>query len=681
MKHTNIFSRWICLVMLQGCVGVSWGQNLTTLNNSGTWNGGTLTKNITVELTGDVTLNSRIIIPEGKTLTIQLADNVTESVSITNGASALNQMFYIRSGGTLIIKGRNRNNMDDHLYVIIDGGAKFGDWSDQSPYLTQGTGGLAMTKANSSDNASAIWNRGTLSMKYAKIQNVYVKDEADSGGAIYINSGEGKVNGPTTIEDCIIEKCKTVHGSALHITTQGTDKKPETCAVTIENSIIRYCYATAQDNDYIQGGTIRTNGKAVSNLNLKNVSFINNYSEGNGGAVYWNGGGHKDTKCTIDGCSFEGNRAEKKGGALFLETTFEFVNNLTTVRGNFAGERGGGVCVNGYNGGAIPSGDFIFNLGENLKVVDNESGTGGGISFHFEKMSFTETSSLTAKVNGVHVEGNTATTNGGGIHLNNTSASAENAATIDISILLDKGNILKNEAGEDGGGIYVAQTNISHTSENNETLTMQGNVATKNGGALFLNDGNLDLGNIEMKKNIAKENGGGICLADGALSMKEGSEIVENSAAEKGGGMYVYNESPQTNKVQFSGGTLSNNTAKLGGGICVEGLINLTTDNTSIECNQAVNGGAICMINSNKTQSVMTFGSGLIRNNVATSDDVYPCSVENEGSTAKGKSAEDVVGVGGGVFLDSNTKLNFGTGKTFGFYGNLATNVADDIFA
>ncbi len=72
----------------------------------------------------------------------------------------------------------------------------------------------------------------------------------------------------------------------------------------------------------------------------------------------------------------------------------------------------------------------------------------------------------------------------------------------------------------------------------------------------------------------------------------------------------------------------------------------------------------------------MTFGKGLIRNNSAVSG-----GAAKNFTTAYHLTADELMGIGGGIFLDSGATLDFTDDKTLGIYGNLADYGADDIFA
>ena len=49
-------------------------RNITSLSSSGEWAGGKLTRNVSVQLTGDVTLKAPIVIPSGRAQNFFLSD-------------------------------------------------------------------------------------------------------------------------------------------------------------------------------------------------------------------------------------------------------------------------------------------------------------------------------------------------------------------------------------------------------------------------------------------------------------------------------------------------------------------------------------------------------------------------------------------------------------------------------
>ena len=259
----------------------------------GTYN---YTSSTIVNLKENKKLTKPIVIENGATLTINNTTGKALTLSNGQGATA-ERMFEIKHGGTLKIQGNASST------IIIDGGAAFPEWSKEYGF----TADQAAKKLK-----ECIFCYGTLSLKYARIQNVCGTLDNNTGGAINIQSvwNSGKACGTTTVENSIITKCMSPTGSALLLGTQnqGTSQTPENCKVTILNSEIFNCSSSS-------GGTVRSIGAAVANLYLTNTSIHHNFSS-NGAGLYWNAHGleNADTKCIINGCTFSDNIAMYVGG-------------------------------------------------------------------------------------------------------------------------------------------------------------------------------------------------------------------------------------------------------------------------------------------------------------------------------------------------------------------------------
>jgi hypothetical protein len=237
---------------------------------------------------------------------------------------------------------------------------------------------------------------------------------------------------------------------------------------------------------------------------------------------------------------------------------------------------------------------------------------------------------------------------------------------------MENGNIAGNSSASDGGGVCIV---------NNGNFTMnEGNIidngknasdaaVTQNGGGVYLDGGTLTVSAGTISSNASTTNGGGLYIMNGTVMMGSGM-LQGNVCGQYGGGVYVYNSSASEEKtVQFNGGTLSGNSAKYGGGVCVDGLILMTIGNVEIAENTATNGGGVCLMNS----AHMVFGIGQIKNNTAISQRTF--------STGYQKEIDEIEGFGGGVYLSTNTTLVFNDANDLGLFGNLADNGGDEIFA
>lgn len=646
MKHRISFSIILAFTISLLANSSVYGQDLTGV---APWSRDPFEESEIIYMTEDVRITKPLIIKSGVTLTLL---NVKDyPCTIYKDYSGMQRMIEVHSGGKLIIKG-NQNGR-----IIIDGMAGF----------TVGAGGELVFGPNTVSNNiyGAVINRGTMELDWVTIQQVY----GNWGVGIMIDSeATNKPNGTTTITNSIITKCygksKGVSngGSAILITNQSqcSANTPLSCAVRIENSEISYC-------EYINGepgGTLRTYGTAVPNLYLTNVVFHHNRSYW-GAGLYWNAHGHTNTKCVVDGCTFRDNIAYQAGGGMMLETTVEFVDNTTkkttnvynnTVQGNM----GGGVYIKGYAGGLIAAGEMNIELSDKLNIYNNTAPRGGGIGLAFDdKMTFTEPTTINVNIDGCNISGNTTNSNtsgygvGGGIYCLNTSGGVStDGSSIDIKINLNSGTITNNTALYGGGALYVDKTDVTdnHTSE--DLFTMSGNKVTSgNGGALYLENGNLTLGRTNISNNTASGNGGGIYVNNTDFSAVKTVTLSES-------------------------GKLENNTATLGGGMFVEGNVDMTYSGNIIG-NKATNGGGIFVRNGAK----LTIGGGLIRLNRAIADGDKP-------ATGYQKLSSELNGMGGGIYLGSGyspsdkSELVFSlSGSNIGVYNNDADWGGDDLFA
>ena len=162
--------------------------------------------------------------------------------------------------------------------------------------------------------------------------------------------------------------------------------------------------------------------------------------------------------------------------------------------------------------------------------------------------------------------------------LQNNVATANGGAVFNknIVILEQDSKILNNKSTGLGGGIYNAGTmKISDT-------TVKNNTSEEKGGGIY-STGPIEFINSNVSNNEASQNGGGIYNV-GSFVLTSGT-ITENNAVEGAG---VYN----SGKVTINGGTVLNNTASQnGGGLYNTGSLILTAG--EINDNDASDGGGI----------------------------------------------------------------------------------------
>lgn len=535
----------------------------------------------------------------------------------------------------------------------------------------------------------------------------------------------------TYLKCCVIEKCKSRTGVFLSIdratgtevdildaNNEATGLKyqykivPESTyaasGILVEDCTIRDCVVFGDVNGW--GGLIRCKGGSSHHLTLRNTTFENNFSHGDGAGLWWNAGGHSDTKCIIDGCTFKNNRAMRNAGALRLEAIFEFSGGKTVVTGNecFGLQRdptladqkyipctkgnkgnGAGVHIYGYaSEGYSVGGTLNFNLSELLEVTDNyAAGQGGGIAFDFTAdTKLTAGTVVTADFDGPTVTGNRAGLDGGGIYFNNTTPSEKNYT---FNIHLNSGTITGNEAHR-GGGVLTSNVDVSFNEEKSNPVTISGNHATAgSGGGVYISGGSLSLDQVTVTENTSAYDdipegdiygGGGVYVADGSFAIQSGA-ISNNSSGMYGGGVFVYNGTASANDVTLSGGEIMQNSALYGGGLAAHGSLNLTIQDINIESNTALNGGGILMEGTADGPAKLNYKSGIIRYNQAKAQDGQTLE------TAYDLDYSTLSGLGGGFYVGQYSQLSFAdedasllADTDFGIYSNIADNGADDLF-
>ena len=673
---------------------VAWGA----ISASSTkWTATTIDKNKTITFSSDntstISISGVVTIKNGCTLTINLASDYPSDKNKLIKASnseGFPRMFHVEKGGKLVIKGNSSSSR-----IILDGGARFDGGTNDYRLVTITNGQPVVHKCTTEKKhitkeliRSTV---GTLTLDWVTLRNVYTSDVANGrteddeyGGAICLHgtgadgNQSGKITGTTkyltNISNCIIQNCADVSGAAISIRTNNQENPLDMYAanskVTVTNTTIQYCYSQGSS-----GGTIRTNGRTISDLELNNVTIQHNYTKGSGGAIYWNAGGTDATDLLINNCTFKNNVAGNNGGAINVATNISFKgkNNIT---GNFAENgRGGGINIHSYTGETMPKRteyDFSYTLPTDLIISGNKAKQGAGIAYNvgnfelYKDWNATDdthknvTINIALNLNGASIQSNNSTGDGAGIWLANnvaTEGTSIGKAKVTIKVNLNSGAINENIASAgNGAGVYLYKTDITHTSTGG-TLAISGNKATgssKNGGAIYINQGttiDLDGVNATISENEAT-NGGGIYInsSSGVQVTLGNSTIESNIAKTSGGALYINGGSLTMAKVDINSNTSANN----GGAIYVNGgNLTITGDNSTFS-NNSVTGssanGGMAYVSGNLNVN----GTSTMTSNVATGlgGAVYLASgalaiADNKTLTVTGNSAMS----GGAIYL------------------------------
>lgn len=219
--------------------------------------------------------------------------------------------------------------------------------------------------------------------------------------------------------------------------------------------------------------------------------------------------------------------------------------------------------------------------------------------------------------------------------------------------------------GGNGGGVYIYGT-----------LNMYGgnivkNTAVENGGGVYNNKGTLNMYGGNIAENTAAEIGGGV-YSSGTFILN-GGKITGNKASNYGGG--VYNS---MSTFEMTGGEISNNVAdELGAGLILQGSGTYSISGGLIEnniTNKSGAGGIYLLSADLKMTGGRIVNNKALANNGAgilvSSSNLYLSGGEITGNAAK---------IGAGIYVDDNTKSNMyisGAPKVYGNKnGDLDSNV------
>lgn len=736
-----------------------WG-----LSNSGIWGATTISSNETVTLSGNVTISGTITINTGVTLTINGNNHTITPYTSTSTEAQGPTSFLVY--GTLVI---NNVTIDGGNTGVIFEEGKTGEQAALSAY--------ELTNFTKAGTTIEVVGKGSVNLTSVTAQNLYANAKGGVAFLHLHNYSTDNANNSTqenrttaTLNKCKITNC--LHHNDSGIIYQSNGKTTTHGTITIqEETEISHCMIIKDKTGTGHGGVIKGPGKTDCNLIMKKSQMSYCWSSGWGGAVLW-AANFDECKATFEECLFTNNYARYLGGAISSESTIEvskctFTNNTAgggggaiaafpfTLEDSDAGSASSAVGLTLTNN-TFESNKTLFQNNKEGSNVDNKFFTYTGDPVDPDDNSFNPIYSLTAAKNTTYPtgggaiwvlmnkdkwncevnisSGNTINKNnsanvGGGVFLykmkpvglddysevggkKSGKTTMSIAATIKENIAsclgggvsisssesssptwefpnatISGGEISENTA-PSGGGIYMPGGNITVTGN----ATLNKNKATSgNGGGIFLGNGKFtvtEMGQINVGainnaneamsgngggiycagefevKGVAKiehnsaKNGGGVCVESGAVTLSTNTVIKNNKAARGlGGGLYVVNNGGSQKTVAFSGGTFASNEAALGGGACVNGNIILNIA-SSFENNVANNGGAIYMMNG----VTMNFGTGIIKANKA---------INPTGATfTTAYNAKAVYEVSNGTKI-YNGMVNNGTTNVYGFGGGI----------
>ncbi|MBQ7144705.1 MAG: InlB B-repeat-containing protein [Oscillospiraceae bacterium] len=478
-----------------------------------------------------------------------------------------------------------------------------------------------------------------------------------------------------SIENCIIYRFVADQGGAV-FTTGDT--------LNVKDVIFDSCKSGLENNGN-GGGAINTTANSLSitasegNTNI----FRNCTAVWQGGAVYQygayfdkNGLVHVDatggTKTMVlEHCLFE-DCVSRSGGGVQADVNSVTVSDCDFVRcvATSLGSGGNGGGLNNFTndftndsnkGGTLTVTNCSF---EGCYSLDGD-GYGGGLrsiagsatlrNCDFKDSSHTEVDSETQTV--VTVVDHCQAKYGGGAAFTNAKGTAALYGctfTGCESIIVVKGEVgEQTAAGGQGGAIYSAAKSLTLGADGDTQTSISG---CKSNGAsyVYTKDGEQVNGHINGC-------GGGVYGKNSSVTIQDETTISSCQAEAStgyGGGVYL-----NGGGLSMSGGTISENTAKNGGGVfATGGSVNITLNGGKINENRAAfSGGGVRL----EAGAKLTLNSGEINGNqTSSSGEVYAggISIKNGTVTIAGGSVSNnsvkstgKLAQGGGIYLDTGT--------------------------
>jgi uncharacterized repeat protein (TIGR01451 family)/CSLREA domain-containing protein len=370
---------------------------------------------------------------------------------------------------------------------------------------------------------------------------------------------------------------------------------------------------------------------------------------------------------TLSGGQIVSNSVTYYGGGVYVGSATLIQTGTNTIAYNSA-QDGGGLYV-GYGNAMLSGGEIHGNdadYGGGVYVYEGNATLSGG-------QIISNTASYGA---GVYVFQNVAT-----FTQTNDSTIAYNVATdngggvyVNLgSAVLSGGHIVSNTASTYyGGGVYVYQPSATFT-QTGITSTIAHNSAGW-GGGLYIHSGRAMLSGGKVLSNVADNSGGGMYVSEGTATLN-GSHVISNTATWYGGGVYV--ESSYAAVTLMAGQIISNN-ATYGGGVHVDGANTVFTQTgvSSIAHNFASNRGGGVLVQYGRA---VLNGGEIINNSAADGGGVYVNGVNASFSQSGVTSTiahNTATNDGGGIYVnDGGLTVNKGQ-----VLSNTASNVGGGIY-
>ena len=463
---------------------------------------------------------------------------------------------------------------------------------------------------------------------------------AGGGGVVLLDKSVMNMSGNALISANMVPE-KSAPGGGLYISAEGGN-----CLNMSEDAKI-------SDNTAFEGGAVYVRQNAQVTMR-DNAQITNNKATENGGGIYI----YESAQVTMrDNAQITNNKADVNGGGVYVgKNTFKIAGGAPQVWDNW--------CQGTQNNVYLTSGQYIHiskkastftgKIGVSTEDVPTESNlvtvaavaveAGGGGSLTEEdldhirsdkenlypvlvggnvKLSATEphrhpvcgatcgdSERQHENQTWIGVSNLTDIKSGGYYYLtDNVTLNGTWTCTYGVVLCLN-GKTITGAAGADA--IKVVKNTTLIITDCQKVAGKITHVAGEKGRGIY-SRGNLSLYNGEITDNmITSGDGAGVYVDAGSFSMYNGSISANTASAGKGGGVYATNSTGLT----ISGGSISGNVAKSGGGIYYNSTllkaIKFTISGGNIIGNAATNGngGGVCLtVSSTLTDLTMSGGN------------------------------------------------------------------------
>lgn len=548
----------------------------------------------------------------------------------------------VNNGGSFILEGgsitKNKAETNGGGILVLEGAS--------ATIKTTGSDEAPIVEGNSAPKGAGIYSAGTLEIQKDTV--IKDNDASESGGGLYIAGGSVELSGTIKENSATNEAGGIWHGTNATLNVKGApDVTGNTSAVA--------------NNIYLKDGKVIT-VKSLTDGSGKEAKL--DVTANAGGVVLTSGlteSGAEDKAAqvfTYNGAAFDGTLEIKEDGELHNKevTADVWVSDWQALQNAINSSQPGQVI--GLEGDVTAGGgdkcqfvedgrNVIIELNGHVINRNLNDDKGNGNVFRIQDGS---TLTIRDGVGTGVLTGGYPDGDGGAINIED-----------DSTFVLEGGTIKGNRSTRDGGAIYIDEGFLKMTGG-----TIADNKAGDEGGAIYCrDDGYFEISNAVISSNKSEGGGGAIkahldrdssikdsVIRDnrsdstgGAVNLDqdkktlaiENTIIKGNKAEEDAGGIYL-----QNGTIRMNGGELSDNSGKDAGGIMVTSDEKFFAEGVAITSNESrkESGGGVnnqgnttltgCTINKNEADKA---GGGVYNKSKLSMTD---CTLSENTSEEKG---------------------------------------------